>query len=347
MHVKSNMVYTSARTWYTGYTLAMERKKRRIMPFEALLGNERLKENLIKSLQKGRTSHFYVISGPKGSGKHTLAKLLAAALMCRESQRPCLACGPCRKILEDRHPDFIVADDPEKKTVPVALIRQIRDDMYIRPNEGEKKVYLFPRAQDMGVPGQNALLKVLEEPPAYGVFLLLTDNPEKLLPTVRSRCVELPLQPLPQSLLRRQLEQDFPQAEPSAIEAAVARSGGFLGQARELLSGEEIVCKQTEQVMGAICAKDPLLLVQTLAPMEKWKRDALIPVLQQWTEIVEGALACRAGMPALSPLASQLAAARSGQELTRLVNHLQKANEYALANVSPAAICGFLVWALR
>ncbi len=317
------------------------------MAFESLLGNERLKENLIKSLQRGRTSHFYVISGPEGSGKHTLARLLAAALLCTAEDRPCTRCGPCRKVLSDAHPDFILADDPEKKTVPVALIRQIRDDMYIRPNEGQKKIYLFPRAQDMGVPGQNALLKVLEEPPSYGVFLLLTDNPEKLLPTVRSRCVELALQPLSEGVLRRQLQKDFPQAQPEQLAAAVARSGGFLGQAKKLLAGEAALSPQTQDFVQAFAARDALGLTQILAPMEKWKRDALIPVLQQWTEILEGALACRAGLRALSPLSGQLAAARSPSELNDAIRHIQKASEYAQANVSPAAVCGWLTWVLR
>lgn len=317
------------------------------MPFENLLGNERLKENLIQSLRKGRTSHFYLISGPEGSGKHTLAQLLAAALLCTGNEKPCLHCAACRKVMSGLHPDFILADDPDKKTVPVALIRQIREDMFIRPNEGRKKVYLFPRAQDMGIPGQNALLKVLEEPPSYGVFLLLTDNPEKLLPTVRSRCVELSLQPLPQPLLQQALHRSFPNADADTLAAAIARSGGFLGQAKRYLEDGEAVSQQTRDFAAAFAGRDALLLTQTLAPMERWKREALIQTLQQWMELVSGALVCRTGLPALSPLSAQLAAGRSAADLNRAMSHLQKANEYALANVSPAAVCGYLVWALR
>ena len=159
------------------------------MAFEQLLGNQRIKENLNTSLAKGRISHFYLLCGPAGSGRHTLAKLLAAAILCQDSQKPCLGCGPCRKIMNGTHPDFITIDDPEHKNVAVKLIRAFREDVYIRPNESEHKIYLFP--QDLGLEGQNALLKTLEEPPKYGVFILLTDNPEKLLPTVRSRWVEL------------------------------------------------------------------------------------------------------------------------------------------------------------
>ena len=159
------------------------------MGFESLLGNERLKENLISSLGRGHISHFYLISGPAGSGKHTLAKLLAAAILCGGANRPCGSCGACRKLLSGNHPDFITVEDPEHKTTAVKIVRQMRDDMFIRPNEADYKIYLFP--QELGIEGQNALLKILEEPPSYGVFMLLTDNPEKLLPTVRSRCTAL------------------------------------------------------------------------------------------------------------------------------------------------------------
>ncbi len=315
------------------------------MGFETLLGNRLLKENLISSLRKGRSSHFYVISGPEGSGKHTLARLLAAAMVCREAEKPCLQCPACRKVMADLHPDCITVEDPEHKNVAVKIVRQFREDVYIRPNEAEKKIYIFP--QEMGIEGQNTLLKTLEEPPSYGVFLLLTDNPEKLLPTIRSRCVELKLQPLSEELLRRELQKQFPQAASESISAAIARSGGFLGQARRLLQEGQAVPPQTENLAEAFASRNALLLTQTLVPMEKWKRDPLIDILQQWQALFESALAARAGMRALSPLAAKLAAARSAYELHAALTCLQKATTYAQSNVSPAAVCGYLVWALR
>jgi DNA polymerase-3 subunit delta' len=173
------------------------------MSFDALLGNERLKENISRSIQSGRASHFYLISGPEGSGKHTLATLLAAALLCEGEKKPCHTCPHCRKLLSGNHPDFIPVQDPEHKNLPVKLVRQIREDMFIRPNEGAKKIYMFH--QDMGIEGQNTLLKVLEEPPSYGVFMILTENPDSLLPTIRSRCIHLSLSGLPDGLLLQEL----------------------------------------------------------------------------------------------------------------------------------------------
>ena len=317
------------------------------MAFEQLLGNERVKEILSRSLSKGRISHFYLISGPKGSGKHTLAKLLAAAILCSGENPPCLTCQPCKKVMENNHPDFITVDDPEKKTVPVELIRQARADIYIQPNESAHKIYLFPRAQDMGVPGQNALLKILEEPPAYGVFLLLTDNPEKLLPTVRSRCTELQLTGLPEKVLHQQLRLQYPNRPEADLEAAIARSGGFLDQAMEILEEGNQTPPQTEQFVRALAAKDPLLLTQLFTPMEKWKRDALIPILESWMEITESALASRSGGMKAASLAAILAENRSSAELLHALRTLDKALEYTQSNVSPGAVCGWLQWELR
>ena len=317
------------------------------MGFETLLGNDQLKKNLAESLAKGRISHFYLISGPKGSGKHTLARLLAAAILCKGHRKPCAACEPCRKVLANSHPDVITVDDPEKKTVTVDLIRQARADIYVQPNESDHKIYLFPRAQDMGLPGQNALLKVLEEPPKYGVFILLTDNPDKLLPTVRSRCTELKLLPLNEDILRRQLRQDFPDAENEDLDAAIARSGGFLGQAKALLEGGEGLPPQTESFLRAFGQKDALGLVQTLVPMEKWKRDALAELLASWIELLESALTSRVGLHAISPQARELSRLRTAPELHHGILVLKKALEYTQGNVSPAAVCGWLAWELR
>ena len=317
------------------------------MGFDALLGNERLKENLTESLSKGHISHCYLISGPEGAGKRTLSRLLAAAILCQGKDKPCGVCAPCRKVLDGNHPDYMIVDDPEKKTVPVELIRQARADMFIQPNESEHKIYEFPRAQDMGLPGQNALLKVLEEPPAYGVFLLLTDNPARLLPTVRSRCTELKMQALPPEMLRKQLREDFPKASPEDIEAVAARSGGFLGQARTLLAQGTELPPQTEQFAKAFAQRDALLLTQTLVPMEKWKREALTEILRQWLELLEGALMSRSGAGAVSALARELARHRTAAELYGGVTALKKALDYTMSNVSPAAVCGWLSWELR
>lgn len=313
------------------------------MSFDALLGNEQLKNDLARSLQTGHISHCYLITGPQGSGKHTLARLLAAAILCQGRDKPCGVCHPCRKVLEGGHPDFITWEDPDHQKIPVKLIREtFRPDVFIKPNESEHKIYMI--SQELGLEGQNALLTILEEPPAYAVFLLLADNPEKLLPTVRSRCRELKLSALPRQLLEERLSRDFPQASREDLRRAAERSGGFLGQAKALLEEGLSLPPQTAAFVRAFAGGDALALTELLVPMEKWKRDALIPVLSGWLALLEEALA---GYGEISTLAGEIAARRTAPDIYRAIQALQKALTYAQSNVSPGAICGWLAWALR
>lgn len=313
------------------------------MSFDALLGNEQLKTDLARSLQTGHISHCYLITGPQGSGKHTLARLLAAAILCQGRDKPCGVCHPCRKVLEGGHPDFITWEDPDYQKIPVKLIREtFRPDVFIKPNESEHKIYMI--SQELGLEGQNALLTILEEPPAYAVFLLLADNPQKLLPTVRSRCRELKLSALPRQLLEERLSRDFPQASREDLRRAAERSGGFLGQAKALLEEGLSLPPQTAAFVRAFAGGDALALTELLVPMEKWKRDALIPVLSGWLALLEEALA---GYREISTLAGEIAARRTAPDIYRAIQTLQKALTYAQGNVSPGAICGWLAWALR
>ena len=312
------------------------------MGFDALLGNDALKQRLSVSLSRGQLSHCYLLSGPAGSGKHTLAKLLAAAMQCTSARRPCGQCAQCRKVLSETHPDVITVDDPEKKTIPVKLVRDTCADLYIRPNEGAKKIYLFPRAQDLNAQGQNALLKCIEEPPAYGVFLLLTEHAEQLLPTIRSRCVELRLSPLEAGTLREALAARFPGASQDALDSAVLRSGGYLGQAIGLLGEGSGLLPQTKAFAEAFSAADPGALLRVLVPMERLKREQLRPILLQWTEVLSSAAAVRSGLPAIAPESRKIANNRTDAQLLRAAEALRNAISLTDANVGAAHICGML-----
>ena len=143
---------------------------------------------------RGTLSHALLFTG--GGDKTGLARYAAAAMECMAAQgQPCGVCPACRKVLEDIHPDVITVRDPEHKNIAVDVVRAIRSDAYIRPNEGQRKVYIFPACALLTEQDQNVLLKIVEEGPPYAAFLFCAENPSQVLRTLRSRCVEIKLRP--------------------------------------------------------------------------------------------------------------------------------------------------------
>jgi len=138
-----------------------------------------------------RLSHAYIIN-------EAFADTLSMAVVCssRDEKRPCGSCSDCRKAAKNIHPDIIIAEPlDDKLIISVDQIRAIKKDVYIVPNDSIQKAYIIKNADLMNPSAQNALLQILEEPPAHAVFILCTDNPAALLPTVRSRCIELKSSP--------------------------------------------------------------------------------------------------------------------------------------------------------
>lgn len=310
------------------------------MEFAGFLGNTDLKQRLSASFHAGKTSHCYLLSGPEGSGKRMLGRILSAALQCEAPDGPCGRCSACRKVQAGTHPDVITIDDPEKKTVPVDLIRQLQADAFIRPNEGRRKVYLIPRAQDMSDSAQNALLKLIEEPPSYAVFLLLTTNADRLLPTVRSRSAELRLEPVPKAQTLSWLRSQFPTEPEQSLQTAWLRSGGYLGQAQALLQGELLLPQATE-FSRCFSAADRSGLVRLLYQMEKLPRDKLAQVLLQWKQLLTDGLQVRNGLPGM-PEAAALGQKRTAADLAAAAATIQQAMDHCAANIGVGHICGWL-----
>lgn len=171
-------------------------------------------------------SHAYLITGGGGDSRAAFAGRLAAAYLCEGDTPPCGRCRACRKVGKGSHPDLSrTAPPPDKTEITVEQIRSLRADAYVRPNEGRRKVYVIDPADAMNPAAQNALLKVLEEGPAYAAFLLVSDRPGKLLDTVRSRC----------ELLSLPREDALP--GPELLERAETLAG-------LLLAGDELACAQ-------------------------------------------------------------------------------------------------------
>ena len=144
---------------------------------------------------RGALSHALLFTGP--GDRLGAARFAASAFQCTgpEQSRPCGVCPACRKVREDIHPDVVTVRDEEHKFIAVEAVREVRKDAYIRPNEGARKVYVFPDCALLTEQDQNVLLKLVEEGPPYAAFLFCAENPAAVLQTLRSRCVELKLHP--------------------------------------------------------------------------------------------------------------------------------------------------------
>lgn len=268
------------------------------MNFPEFAGNFALKQHLSGQVGQGRLFHAYILAGPPGSGKHTLARILAAAMVCDGGGiRPCGHCANCRKTFEGIHPDVIWAGRDE--TLLVAKTRALKGDAYIRPNEAERKVYIFENAQEMSDQAQDVLLKLLEEGPSYAAFLLLADNPAALLPTVRSRCELLTLLPVPPGEAEKALKSRFPDKPYEDVRAAAASCGGILGKAVSRLTGgerqEDAARTRARQLISCLSGRRELLLMEFAAGLDKCGRDEFSGFLDEAVSLLRDQLLLKTG----------------------------------------------------
>ncbi len=143
---------------------------------------------LSERIKSGQFFHSYIISG----GGEETARYIAKAAVCTGEERPCGVCPGCVKADKGLHPDIITVEkDRKEREIGVSTMREVRADAFVMPNEAAAKVYIIKEADTMNNAAQNAMLKILEEPPRSVIFILLAQNPERLLPTVRSRCIEI------------------------------------------------------------------------------------------------------------------------------------------------------------
>lgn len=156
--------------------------------------NDPIARRIREAAGRGTLSHSLLFSG--SGDRIAAAQYAAAAMECQGGgQKPCGTCPACRKVFSGIHPDVITVRDEAHKNLSVDTVRQIRADAYIRPNEGSRKVYIFPDCTILTEQDQNVLLKIVEEGPPYAAFLFCAENSSVVLQTLRSRCVELKLHP--------------------------------------------------------------------------------------------------------------------------------------------------------
>ena len=243
--------------------------------------NQKNIRHISEAYALGRLSHAYIIEGMEGSGKEAFADYIAAALLCdrnRQGQsggtgvpstgwqtqaggtsliRPCGQCPSCIKAMTGNHPDIIHVQHEKDTVLSVGEIReQVVEDIDIRPYYGPNKIYIVPQAQLMNENAQNALLKTIEEPQPYGLILLLTDNADGFLPTIRSRCIRLHMADLPRQVQAQRLMDEDGQKVLQILRQAPSMTAPDIYKAAKEL--------------------DPMDSAKVLAIFQMWCRDLLV-----------------------------------------------------------------------
>ena len=245
------------------------------MDFTGFYGNEPAKQTLTALMDEGRFPQALILQGESGCGKRTLARRIAQALVCTgDGVRPCGRCSGCRKSMTGGHPDILFVDGGNKpRGFGVDLIRSVRADVRIRPNEADRKVYILAQAHNMTEQAQNALLKILEEPPGYAVFLLTCESAQQLLSTVRSRSVIVTLSGVSSADAARACALLCPNAAPEQIDDAYRMWDGNIGRMAASLADGEVTRAQTmcDAILAALTDTGETTLLTTTAPLIKDK----------------------------------------------------------------------------
>lgn len=261
-----------------------------------VVGHEWAVQLLQNSLAANRLTHALLISGPPQIGKTTLARAVAAALLCRSATRPCGQCRTCRLVAHDTHPDVRLVQAEAGKSgregvLKIDQIRELQREAALAPMEGQHKVFILRELERANLPAANALLKTLEEPPAQVVLLLTSARPHALLPTIVSRCQALPLRPLPLRQVEAALVERW-HADPQQAALLARLSGGRLGWAVQRLTDGKSWLERTRRLAdlqaltgqgrlerlayAEALSRSPEAVLSTLTLWSDWWRDLLL-----------------------------------------------------------------------
>lgn len=282
--------------------------------------HEDIAENLIRNVRNAISQHAYIFEGEAGVGAYEAARLFAAALVCEKKENaPCTVCHSCVMARADTHPDImVIGPQKDKKNILVDQIREVVTGAYTKPYESAKKVYIIKYGDDMNEQAQNALLKVLEEPPEYAVFIILAENQESLLATIRSRCTLIKFPPVSDGKIREYVKRNFPD-DIERADFLVRYALGVAGNVKKLLEQENFIPLRSAafERLPELLSKNRLDAYRIAEFLKENKDDADL-VLSFWQDFVRDIMLIQNGC-------RQIVA--NTDFLDRLINLSAKASE--------------------
>ena len=242
--------------------------------FDEVIGQEHVVQTLRNALASGRVAHAYLFTGPRGTGKTSVARILAKAVNCLapQDQRPCNECHICRAMSDGSHLDLVEID--AASNTGVDDVRDLREKINFAPNEARRKVYVIDEVHMLSNAAFNALLKTLEEPPAHALFVLATTEPHKIPETILSRCQRFDFRRVGVEQIVAKLERicqaEGAEVERAALEAIARAATGSLRDAESLLdqvlafADERITLELVQRLLGATAQETVADLVDAL-----------------------------------------------------------------------------------
>lgn len=303
-----------------------------INSFDQFAGNREEVARLREMIQRDKLPHTILLEGPAGSGKRTLARLTAQAAVCAAApqNRPCGECAHCKKAAKGIHPDiFEAAGGTSARSFHIETVREVKADVFTVPNEAARKVYILANASAMTVQAQNSLLKMLEEPPSYALFVLTAQSRTELLPTVVSRCTVFSLGGVSREEGVSVLHALCPEASGEQCEQALAAWGGIIGQAAQALmhTGADGAAELAVQIAEALLEPSELPLLRLTGKFEK-NRELLLSVLRLLVPVFRDALASKAKSRTIlsgqAETPAKLAAKLTSRQLITLIEECEK-----------------------
>lgn len=326
----------------------------------SIIANDDLCSYFSTSANAGTLSHAYILLGAKGTGKHTLARFIAAAVNCEKKGLgshtvPCLECSSCKRIYDQISPDVVlVSREKDRATLGVEPIRFLKSDVSIYPNDGDFKVYIIEDAHTMTAQAQNALLLTLEEPPPYVIFILLCDNVENILETIKSRAPILRMKTPSEDEAIELLKSNYPSARtlinnsPEDFKQIYLASEGSIGRILELVSSSErkqvlqdrlLASKLIEALASHTLARD-FAEISSMFAQKREDRERLIGQLSEIQTALRDLLVIKkAENPKMAfftstEIAEELSYSFSAQRIAEIIESVEKTRLALLRNAN-------------